>query len=146
MADLFWSVATSYAVLSIIGTAFVAVLVIGHLPLARYVPVIAPYVVAARLAAYPALALLAFLIGVRITDERASLKQAQRDLAFAQLQLDTQKHTAEAAERLRMAAETKAAQANQKVTEYEERLAQQPAGDGCNLDDADVRSLRDIAR
>lgn len=146
MADLFWSVATSYAVLSIIGTALVAAFVIGHLPLTGRIPVIGPYVVAARGAAYPLLALLAFLIGVRITDERASLRQARIDLAFAQIQLDTQKHTAEAAERLRMVAETKAAQANQKVTEYEERLATQPAGDGCNLDDADVRSLRDIAR
>lgn len=146
MADLFWSAATSYAVLSIIGTALVAAFVIGHLPLIGRIPVIGPYAVAARGAAYPLLALLAFLIGVRITDERANLKQAQRDLAFAQLQLDAQKHTTEAAERLRMVAETKAAKANQKVTEYEERLAQQPAGDGCNLDDADVRSLRDIAR
>jgi hypothetical protein len=32
------------------------------------------------------------------------------------------------------------------ISDYEERLAKQPAGDGCNLDDADVRSLRDIAR
>ncbi|MCB1393234.1 hypothetical protein [Nitrobacter sp.] len=146
MADLFWSVATSYAVLSFIGMALVAVLIIGHIPLIGRIPIVGPYVVAARLAVYPLLALLAFLIGVRITDERASLKQAQRDLAFAQLQLDAQKHTAEAAERLRMVAETKAAKANQKVTDYEERLAKQPAGDGCNLDDADVRSLRDIAR
>lgn len=146
MADLFWSVATSYAVLSIIGTALAASFVVGHIPMTGLIPAIAPYVVAARLAAYPTLALLAFLIGVRITDERASLKQAQRDLAFAELQLNTQKQVAETAERLRLAAETKAGIANQKVTEYEERLAQQPAGDGCNLDDADVRSLRDIAR
>lgn len=146
MADLFWSVATSYAVLSFIGSALVLAFVIGHFPLIGLLPVVKPYVVAARLAAYPLLALLAFMIGFRAADERASLKQAQLDLAFAYFQLNAQRHTTEAAERLRMVAETKAAQANQKVTEYEERLAQQPASDGCNLDDADVRSLRDIAR
>ena len=146
MADLFWSVATSYAVLSIIATLFLASLIIGFAPLVRFIPGLAPYVMLARLVALFSLAVLAFLIGVRITDERASLKQARIDLAFAELQLDAQKHTAETAERLRMIAETKAAKANQKVTEYEDRLAKQPAGDGCNLDDADVRSLRDIAR
>ena len=146
MADLFWSVATSYAVLSIIATLFLASLIIGFAPLVRFIPGLAAYVMLARVVALFSLAVLAFLIGVRITDERASLKQARIDLAFAELQLDAQKHTAETAERLRMIAETKAAKANQKVTEYEDRLAKQPAGDGCNLDDADVRSLRDIAR
>ncbi|ABE64048.1 hypothetical protein Nham_3316 [Nitrobacter hamburgensis X14] len=146
MVDLFWSVATSYAVLSIVGIVLAAALVVGHLPLIGRIPAVAPYVVAARLLAYPMLALLAFLIGVRITDERADLKQAQRDLAFSQLQLDAQKQSTEAAQRLRAEAEAKADQANQKVSDYEKRLAKQPAGDGCNLDDADVRSLRDIAR
>lgn len=146
MADLFWSVATSGVVLSITGIVLVAALVVGHLPLIGRIPAVAPYVVAARLAVYPMLALLAFLIGVRITDERAELKQAKRDLAFAQLQLDTQKQAAEAAAKLRVEAEAKAEQANQKVTDYEERLAKQPAGNGCNLDGDDVRSLRGIAR
>jgi hypothetical protein len=146
MADLFWSVATSDVALSIVGVVLVAALVAGHLPLIGRIPAVAPYVVAARLSAYPALALLAFLIGVRITDERADLKQAQRDLAFSQLQLDAQKQAADTAAKLRADAEVKAEQANQKVSDYEERLAKQPAGDGCNLDDADVRSLRDIAR
>ena len=117
MADLFWSVATSYAVLSIIATLFLASLIIGFAPLVRFIPGLAPYVMLARLVALFSLAVLAFLIGVRITDERASLKQARIDLAFAELQLDAQKHTAETAERLRMIAETKAAKANQKVTE-----------------------------
>lgn len=146
MADLLWLVAASDAGLSILATLFLAGLVVGFAPLLRWIPGLAPYVMLARLVALVALAALSFLIGFRVADERAEVERLKADLAFKQKQMDVQKHTAEAAERLRMVAETKAAQANQKVTEYEERLAQQPAGDGCNLDDADVRSLRDIAR
>ena len=146
MADLFWSVATSYLALSIIGTVLLAALVVGHVPLARYLPVIGPYVALAQFVAYPTLALLALLIGVRIADERAELKQVKLDLAFSQLQLNAQKQSAETADKLRQQAEQAAEQANQKVTDYEERLAKQPAGCGCNFDDGDVRSLHDIAR
>jgi hypothetical protein len=153
MADLFWSIATSYAVLSVIGGALVASLVVGHLPLIGRLPALSSYVAAARLSSYPMLALLAFLIGHRIADESADmremsrrLEQARIDLEYSDRQLKVQKETADEAQRLRESAEAKAKQANQKVTEYEERLAQRPAGNGCNLDDGDVRSLRDIAR
>jgi hypothetical protein len=146
MIDLFWSVATSYLALSIIGIVAVAALVVGHVPFGKYAPVIGPYVVLAQFVAYPTLMLLAFLVGVRVTDERAALKQVKQDLAFSQLQLDAQKQAAETAAKLRADAEAKAEQANQKVTDYEERLAKQPAGCGCNFDDGDVRSLHDIAR
>lgn len=146
MADLFWSVATSYAVLSILATLFLAGLVVGFAPLLRFIPGLAPYVMLARLVALIALAVLSFLIGFRVADERAEVKRLKADLAFKQLQLDNEKASAATAARLRAEAEAKAATANQKVTDYEKRLSQQPAGDGCNLDDADVRSLRDIAR
>jgi hypothetical protein len=146
MADLFWSIATSYLALSIIAVLLVVSWLVGHVPFGKYAPVIGPYVVLAQFVAYPTLALLAFLIGMRIADERADLKQAKIDLAFSQLQLSTQKKTAETAQKLRAEAEAKADQANQRVSEYEERLAKQPANDGCNLDDGDVRSLHDIAR
>jgi hypothetical protein len=144
--DWFWWLATSHIALSGLGIIAVAALAIGHVPFGKYVPVIGPYVVLAQFIAYPALMLLAFLIGVRAADERAALKQAKLDLAFSQLQLNAQKQVAETASRLRADAEAKAEQANQKVTDYEERLAKQPAGDGCNLDGDDVRSLHDIAR
>ena len=146
MADLFWSVATSYLALSIIGIVLLAALIVGYFPLAKYLPVIGPYIEAAKLIAFLLFGLLAFLVGVRITDERAALKQVKQDLAFSQLQLDAQKQSAETADKLRQEAQQQAEQANQKVTEYEERLAKQPAGCGCNFDDGDVRSLHDIAR
>lgn len=146
MADLLWLVATSDAVLWILTTLFLAGLVVGFAPLLRWMPVLAPYVMLARLVALVALAILAFLIGFRVADERAEVKRLKADLAFKQLQLDNEKATAETAARLRAEAEAEAATANQKVTDYEERLAKQPAGDGCDLDDGDVRSLHDIAR
>ena len=146
MIDLFWSVMTSYLALSIIGIVLLAALVVGYFPLAKYLPVIGPYVEAAKLIAFLLFGLIAFLIGVRITDERATLKQVKQDLAFSQLQLDAQKQSAETADKLRQQAEQQAEQANQKVTEYEAQLAKQPAGCGCNFDDGDVRSLHDIAR
>lgn len=145
MAGLFWSVATSYAVLSILATLFLSGLVVGFAPLVRFIPGLAPYVMLARLVALIALAVLSFLIGFRVADERAEVERLKADLAFKQKQIDVQKHTAETAERLRLVAETKAEQANQKVTDYEERLAKLPTSGCYNLDDDDVRGLLDIA-
>lgn len=146
MTDLIWSLATSYLALSIIALIAVAALVVGHVPLAKYLPVIGPYVVLARFVSYLALMLLMFLVGTRLADERAEVKRLKTDLAFTQLQLDTQKQTAEQAQKLRDEAEKQAAEANQKVMDYEDRLAKSPSGCGCSFDDDDVNSLRGIAR
>jgi len=146
MADLIWSLATSYLVLSIIGIVLLAALVVGYFPLAKYLPVIGPYIEAAKLIAFLLFGLLCFLIATRLSDERAEVKRLKTDLAFTQLQLDTQKQTAEQAQKLREQAEQQAAEANQKVTDYEDRLAKSPGGCGCSFDDDDVNSLRGIAR
>ena len=146
MADLFWSVATSYAVLSTLATLFLAGLVIGFAPLLRWVPGLAPYVLLARLVALIALAVLSFLIGFRVADERAEVKQLKADIAHKQMELDNEKATAATSARLRAKAEADVATANQKVTEYEERLAKQPASNGCDIGDGDHGSLLNIAR
>jgi hypothetical protein len=146
MTDLIWSLATSYLTLSIIGIILLASLVVGYFPLAKYLPVIGPYVEAAKLIAFLLFGLLMFLVATRLTDERAEVKRLKTDLAFTQLQLDTQKQTAEQAQKLRDEAEKQAAEANQKVTDYEDRLAKSPSGCGCSFDDDDVNSLRGIAR
>ncbi|MDB5620670.1 MAG: hypothetical protein JWQ24_4908, partial [Tardiphaga sp.] len=85
-------------------------------------------------------------IGHRLSDESAELARVKIDLAFSNLQLETQRQTADTAARLRAEAEASAATANQKVTDYEERLSNLPTACGCDLDDSDVRSLHDIAR
>ena len=146
MSDLIWSLATSYLVLSIIGIILLAALVVGYFPLAKYLPVIGPYVEAAKLIAFLLFGVLMFLIATRLSDERAEVKRLKTDLAFTQLQLNTQKRTAEQAQKLREQAEQQAAEANQKVTDYEDRLAKSPSGCGCSFDDDDVNSLRGIAR
>lgn len=146
MADLFWTVATSHVALSGLAVLLLAGLVVGFAPLLRWVPGLAPYVLLARLVAFLTLAALAFLIGFRAADERAEVKQLKADLAFSRLQLDAQRQTADTAARLRAAAEADAATANQKVSDYEQRLSTLPADCGCALDDGDVGSLRDIAR
>lgn len=145
MADLFWTLATSYFVLGAIALLALAALVIGHVPFGQYVPVIGPYVVLARFAAYPLLMLLAFLIGFRLSDERAETQRLKRELAFSQLQLKVQIEAAADAERLRRAAEGEAAAANEKVTTYENELAKAAHGPACTLDDFDIRGLRNIA-
>jgi hypothetical protein len=146
MTDLIWSLATSYLALGIIGIVLLAALVVGYFPLAKYLPVIGPYVEAAKLIAFLLFGLLCSLIATRLTDERAEVKRLKTDLAFTQLQLSTQKQTAEQAQKLRELAEQQAAEANQKVTDYEDRLAKSPSGCGCSFDDDDVNSLRGIAR
>lgn len=146
MASWFWWIATSDWAFGIDFLLLIVALVIGHMPFAGKIPVIAPYVVAARFAAYLILAVMMLCVGHRLSDESAALKQAQQDLAFSRLQLDAQRQSADTAAKLRADAEAKAATANQKVTEYEERLSKLPESCGCALDDDDVNSLRGIAR
>ena len=153
MADLFWSVATSYLALSIISVALVAAWLVGHVPFGKYAPIVGPYIEAAKQTSFLLFGLLAFLMGHRIADESADIRELKRDLEQAHIdtdyfaeQLRVQKQTAAEAQKLREQAQQQADQANQKVTEYEDRLAKQPASNSCNLDDGDVRSLHDIAR
>lgn len=146
MADLIWALATSYIALAIIGAIAAAALIVGHVPLAKYLPVIGPYVVLARFVSYLALMLLCFLIGTRLADERAETKRLKIDLAYARLQIEAQKASAETAAQLRAQAEQQAATLEKKVSDYEDRLAKSPNGCGCDFDDSDVNSLRGIAR
>lgn len=146
MADLIWSLATSYLALSIVGLILIAALVVGYFPLLKWFPVIGKYVAAGKLISLLTASVLAFLIGTRLADERAAVKQLKTDLAYAQLQIEAQKASAETAAKLRAQAEQQAATLEKKVTDYEDQLAKQPAGCGCAFDDGDVNSLRGIAR
>ncbi|WP_454000712.1 hypothetical protein [Afipia felis] len=146
MSDLIWSLATSYLALGIIAAIAVVALVVGHVPLAQYLPVVGPYVVLARFVSYLAPMLLCFLIGTRLADERAEVKRLKIDLAYARLQINAQKAVADTAAMLRAQAEQQAATLEKKVSDYEAKLAKQPQGCGCAFDDDDVGSLHGIAR
>lgn len=144
MGDFFWDVATSSPILGLIALVLGTALVVGYFPLLKWLPVVGQYVPVARLVVLIAACLLCFLIGFRVSDERAEAKQLRIDLSFKQLELDAQRQTAETAASLRAKAEAKAATLEKKVQDYEDELAKKPAGDG-TLDDGDVRSLRRIA-
>jgi hypothetical protein len=146
MTDWLWWLATSDGVLSLIALVLVVAFVVGHIPLAKLLPVVGPYVVLARFVALLALGLLCFLVGARIADERAEVAQLKRSVEWQKIQLEAQDAAAADAERLRKDAEARADAANQRVIDYEDKLSKQPAGCGCALDDADVDSLRNIAR
>ncbi len=65
MVDLFWTVATSYVVLGLVGLILLAALVVGYFPLLKWFPVIGSYVPVARLVSTLAMGLLCLLLGFR---------------------------------------------------------------------------------
>lgn len=142
---MLWSILTSDTVLGLTGIVAVACFVVGFFPLASLIPFLSPYVIAARFVGVGVLAWLMFCLGHRSADNTAALRQARIDLAFSQVQLETQKATAEQAAKLREQAEAQAQQLNERVSAYEAQLAKRPDA-GCNLDDSDVTGLRNIAR
>lgn len=145
MTEMFWTVATSTAALSIVAGVMVAAFVVAHFPFIKRIPALAPYVLLAGAVSYLALADLALCIGYRIADEHAETVRLQGDLARSNRQLAEQKATAEDAERI---ANERAAEADElkgKVADYEARLAILPIG-ACALDDADVDGLRSFER
>jgi hypothetical protein len=144
MTALFWWFVTNsivQAVAAVLALAAAMVAVAG-----RWVPGIKAYAAAARLVSYGAVFVLGLGIGFRSADESAALRQAQTDLAFTRLQLETQRQTADDAKKLRDAARADADVANAKVADYETWLEGQPASCGCAFDDDDVRRLQDIGR
>lgn len=145
MTVLFWWIVTSPFSQGVAGGALIGSLLICS-PLVRWLPFVnGGGVATARAISYLAVAWLGLGIGFRSADETAALRQAQTDLAFARLQLETQRRTADVAEKLRAAAKADADAANAKVSDYEIWLEGKPADCGCAHDADDVRRLRDIA-
>jgi hypothetical protein len=145
MIALFWWLIASSWMQAAAGVVLLVSLAIAVVM--RWVPGAVAYAGAARLASYLAVAVLSLGIGYRSADETAALRQLQTDLAFSQLQLNTQVRTADVATKLRADAEAKVAQANQKVTDYEADLADEATtGNGCDIDRRDNGSLLDIAQ
>lgn len=146
MTGLFWNFATSNIALTILGAIVAASFLVAHVPfVGRLIPAVAPYVVAARLVSIATAAAFCFLIGFRVSDERAALAQLKFQLAWKESELAQQKATAEDAERI---AKEKAVEADElkiKVDDYEAALSKQPVGT-CALDDADINGLRAFSR
>lgn len=150
MADLFWNIATSSPVLGGLAALFIAAFCVAHVPLiGRLLPSIEPYLVAAQLVSVIAAAALCFLIGFRLSDERAETRQLKNDLQWTENELQQQKATSEEKEKL---ADQKAAEADQlksQVDDYEKALADRPTNAGVNcdaLDDTDLDGLQSLRR
>jgi hypothetical protein len=117
---MFWDVATSDVALATLGLVVVAAFVVAHLTglVERVWPAAEAYDKAAGLVQIIAAVLLFFLIGFRVSDERAEMRQLKNELAFRQLELQTQRMTAEDADYLRGEAEAAAAKAQGGLDEY----------------------------
>lgn len=145
IADLFWNVVTSYAVLGLVAAILVAAFVVSHTPaiLTRFWPQAYVYAKAAGLVQIIAAALLFFLVGFRVADERAETKQLKNDLAFKELQIETAEGTAKDAERLKDEAKAKAAEAKGQLDEFRKRFGDNPET-ACAFTADDLERLRQL--
>jgi hypothetical protein len=147
MSDLFWDVATSYAVLGVLAALAIAAFAVAHIPALaeRLFPALIPYTKAAALVQVLAAALLMFLVGFRIADERAETKQLKIELAWKQEQLAQQEATARDAERLKQEAEQAAQEAKGKLDEFRTRYGDKPEA-VCAFTPDDLERLRNLGR
>lgn len=141
MSHMFWDIATSDLALMIVAAVMVAAFVVSHVPVLRDLPEIKPYAIAAGLIAYIALADLSLCVGYRISQGHAEADRLKTELQWRENQLEQQKATADDAERIAREKEAEAEELKGKVSDYEAKLATQPAGT-CAIDDADLDGLR----
>lgn len=151
MTTLFWEVATSTPVLAALAVLLATAFVVAHLSglITWFWPQAAAYAKAAALLQVITAAALFFLLGCRVSDERAAMAQLQIDVRWSESQLEEQKATAEDAERI---AREKAAETDElkgKVAEYEVELetkSKADPGSACVLSDDDINRLRALTR
>lgn len=142
LGDFFWDMATSMPVLGGVGLLLGAALVVGYFPLLKWIPAVGQYVAAARLVVIIAAALLCFLVGFRVSDEREEAKSLRNQLAAKSIDLTATQHAAEQADAAR-AELAKQAQADQeRIADYAEALKKRPNA-ACTLGDGDFRRVPD---
>lgn len=147
LSDLFWDAATSSVVLGVLVLIGVVAFVVAHVPAfaARIYPPVAAYSKAAALVQVLAWALLCFLIGFRIADERMATRQLKSDLAFKEMQIDQAEETAKDAERLKAEADAKAKEAMGQLDDYRKRFGANPDA-VCAFTPDDLERLRNLRR
>lgn len=131
MDSLFWSIATSHFALLAIAGMLLAALVVGYVPLLKFVPVIGPYVRVAKLVAFLTFGLLCALLDRRSADMRAEINQLRTDLTFADVQLNNLRQTADDKARLAGELHSRVSEISAKVADYESRLASVPENPDC---------------
>lgn len=88
MSALFFDAATSSFALGADGLLLLIAAVVGWIPFGQYMPIIAPYVKAARLVAVLLALLICFLVGFRVADERAEIAALQATIAAQRADLN----------------------------------------------------------
>lgn len=136
LADIFWTVATSDVALLIDGLLLLAALIVGFAPLVRFIPVVGPYVPLARFVAFAVAAVLFFMAGFRISDERADARSLREQLAAKSRDLDAAQSAAAAAANATRELNEQAKADQERIAAYAEALKSRPQG-GCILDYSD---------
>jgi hypothetical protein len=147
MTDLFWNAATSTVTLSLVGLVLLAAFLVAHVPgiVERVWPQAYVYAKAAALVQVLAAALLFFLVGFRVADERAETRQLKNDLTFKEIQIENSEATAKEAERLKAEAEAKADEAKEKLDDFRKRFGDRPEA-VCAFNADDLERLRALGR
>ncbi len=134
--SFFWDVATSSIVLSMIALLLIAALVVGYFPLLKWFPVLGQYVPVARLASILAAALLSFLFGYKVADDRAATSALRNELAVARIDLAAAHKAADQADAARRELAAQSITDQIRIEKYAEELKKRPNA-ACTLTDDD---------
>jgi hypothetical protein len=135
MMDFVWDIATSNLVLGIIAVVFVAAFLVAHAPtlILKLWPTAYLYSKAAALVQVAAAALLCFLIGFRVSDERAEAKSLRAQIAAQQVDLNAANDAARKADAARAELAEQAKADQERIEDYEERLRRRTPNTACLL-------------
>jgi hypothetical protein len=139
MSDIFWKVTTSALALGIDGLILLVAVGVGFLPRARFLPVVGPYVPAAKLVAVLAVALICFKLGFRIANEQEEASRLRATIAAQRADLDNAAKSAADATQRASEIEASAHAQHETDAQYIRSLALRPVP-GCLLDDGDIPS------
>ncbi len=137
LADLFWDAATSSPALGVIALILAAALIVGYFPLLKWFPVIGTYVPVARLVVILAAALLCFLVGFRLSDEREEARSLKQELAAKEIDLTAAQGAAEEADKARAELAQQAQSDQERIADYAEQLKSRP-NVNCTLGPDDI--------
>jgi hypothetical protein len=126
--DFLWDIAISQPVLVALALLAVAAFLVGHIPVIGSIPAVAPYVVLARVAAIVFVAALLFLLGFRVADKRADLREAKFEIAWKDKQIEDAEASAKDAQQFADQNKERADALQTEVDSYVARLNAAPAG------------------
>jgi len=132
IGDLFWDIATSGPVLSLLALVLLAAAIVGYFPLLKWFPVIGQYVAAARLVLILVAALICFLLGFRVSDQRAEAAALRARLEAAHVDLEAADQAAKQADKARAELAEQAQADQERIADYAEQLKKRPNG-ACTL-------------